>query len=253
MPDDDKETKTTENNDNGGFTEAQLKVFGGMINAAITNHNKHNSGPSFEEQLNSINWAEKLGPVIQGLIPKPDDDAGNKGKKPELSDYEKQLAKLTNDLEASNRRAAEAESKRIAAETARRNDAGRTRLRNALNGQVLDGALDHVVNHLTVVSNRLIVDEDGNVKLKVKRPELPGFPPTEQEVNLEDGIKDILSESEMKIFIPATRNSGGDRSSNGSGAKVTSASFKGEATTDAEKASRAIVREQEMASKYGYR
>lgn len=231
----------------GGFTEAQMKVLGSTINAAITNHSKRL--PQLADQLKEVNWKDLLAPVVKDMVPQP--TPTDTQKKPELSDYERQLAKLNEDLKSEQKLRIEAETKRAASESARRIDSGRTSLRNALIGQVNDGALDHIVNHLTLVTNRLVVDEDGVAKIKVKKPEMPGFPPVEMEVTVEDGIKDILSEPDMKIFLPAPRGSGGGNP--GPGGKISSASFVGEAKTDAEKISRALVREKEILAKYGQR
>ncbi len=251
-PDNDLENKGGGGNDeNGGFTEAQLKVLGGMLNNVVTSHMKRL--PSFDEQVKSTNWAEILSPVIQAAIPKPDNDDKSKGSKtPELSEYEKQIAKLSQDMEGFKRQAQEAQQRAQAAELARKVDAGKMKLRSALTGHVQDHALDHVVNHLTLVSNRLVVDEDGTPKLKVRKPDMPGFPPTEKELPIEDAIKDVLSESDMKIFLPAPKGGGTNPGPKGTG--VTSSSqFVGEAKTDDEKVARAMIREKEILEKYGNR
>lgn len=234
--------------DNAGFTDAQLKVFGNMMNTVMSSHLKRL--PSFEDQIKATNWQEILAPVIKASIPEPSTEEKGKSKTPELSEYEKQLAKMAADMEGFKKQAIDAENKAKASEAARRHDAGKMRLRSALTGQVNEHALDHVVNHLTLVSNRLVVDDDGSVRLKVTKPELPGFPPTEQELPLETAIKDVLSESEMKIFLPAPKGGG---SNPGPGAKggITSASFTGEPKTDAEKLMRAAVFEKELRAKLG--
>jgi hypothetical protein len=236
--------------ENGGFTEEQLKVFSNVANQVMTAHLKRQ--PALADQLKDFKWEDVLAPVIQKLAPTPEPKPEPGTKKPELNEYEKQLAKLTNDFQTESKARLDAENRAKASEIARRNDAGRLKLRNALTGHVNDGALEHVINHLTLVSNRLVVDEDGSTKLKVKRPEFPGAPPIEMEVGVDDAIKDILSEADMKIFIPAPKNAGG--SNPGPGSKgYKSSQFTGEATSDQEKALRAQVRAEEMAAKYGWR
>lgn len=231
----------------GGFTEAQMKAIGAVVNSAVTAHKGR--GPSFEEQLKAVNWAEMLTPVIKGIVPSTEPKA-EPGKKPELSDYEKQLMKLQEDVKNSEKARIEAENRAKSTELARRVDSAKLKLRSALTGNVVPGAEDHVVNHLTVVSNRLVVDENGDTRIKVKRPEFPGFPPVDVEVSIEDGLKDILSESELKIFVQPPKGSGGGNPGPG-GKGLTSASFQGEAKTDAEKAQRAMIKAQELTRKYG--
>ncbi len=225
---------------NGGFTEAQLKAMGNMVNMVVTSHLKRQ--PTLADQLKEVKWSDLLAPVVKELVPTKEEKTT--GTKPELSEYEKQLAKLTNDFQAEQRARVEADNRAKASEAARRTDAGKLKLRSALTGKVNDGAIDHVVNHLTLVTNRMIVDDDGNAKLKVKRPSFVGAPPEDMEVSIEDGIKDILNESDMKIFLPAPAGSGGKNPGPGN-KNHSSASFVGEAKTDAEKVHRALVRENE--------
>lgn len=233
----------------GGFTEDQQKAMVALMNQVVTSQLKRQ--PSFADQLKEVKWGEMLAPVLKDLVPATETKPADKNK-PEISEYEKQLAKLTNDLQNESKFRIEAENKAKASESARRNDAGKLKLRSALTSHVTDGALDHVINHLTVVTNRMVVDDDGNAKLRVRRPELPGMPPIDMEVSIEDGIKDILSEPDMKIFIPAPAGKGG--ANPGPGSKgVHSSQFTGEAKTDAEKIYRAQVKEAEIAAKYGQR
>lgn len=248
-PDPDPENKPGGGgNENGGFSEDQLKAIGGMVNQVVTSHLKRQ--PTLADQLKEVKWSELLEPVVKGLVPQQQETKTEPGKKPELSEYEKQLAKLTSDFQNAEKARVDAENRAKAAETARKVDAGKLKLRSALTGQVNDGALDHVINHLTVVTNRLIVDEDGNAKLKVKRPEFPGSPPVEMEISIDDAVKDILSESDMKIFLPPPKGASGSNA--GPGGKITSSSqFTGEAKTDEERTMRAMVRERELFAKYG--
>lgn len=235
--------------DTGGLTEAQVKYLGGMVNQIVTSHLKRQ--PTIADQLKDFKWDEVLTPVVQKLVPSPNPGSEDKGgKKPELDEYQKQLAKLAEDVKNSEKSRIDAENRAKASETARRVDAGKLKLRSALTGHVNDGALDHVINHLTVVSNRLVVDDDGNAKLRVKRPEFPGMPPMDIEVSVDDAIKDILSESDMKIFLPAPGGKGGSNPGPG-GKTVHSSQFSGVATTDAEKIFRAQTRENELKAKYG--
>lgn len=228
----------------GGFTDAQLKAMGAMVNQVVSSHLKRQ--PTLADQLKEVKWQDLLAPVVKELVPVPEP---KEPKKPEVSEYEKQLAKLTNDFQASERARIEADNRAKASEAARRTDAGKLRLRSVLTGQVNDGALDHVINHLTLVTNRMVVDEDGNAKLRVKRPSFPGAPPEEMEVPIEDGIKDILSESDMKIFLPAPKGSGGSNPGPG-GKGFSSVNFTGEAKTDEERVTRALAKAEALKAKF---
>ncbi len=236
--------------DTAGFSEAQLKYLGGVFNQVVTSHLKRQ--PTVADQLKDFKWEDVLAPMVQKLVPVPEPkpEPGS-GKKADLSEYERQLAKLTTDFQNSEKARIDAENKARNSEQARRNDAGKLKLRSALTGHITDGALDHVINHLTLVSNRLVVDEDGNTRIRVKRPEFPGAPPIDMEVPIEDSIKDILSESDMKIFIPAPKGSGGSNPGPGGKGGTHSSQFTGEAKTDAEKVNRALTREREIKQRLG--
>jgi len=236
--------------DNAGLSKEALEVIGGIVNAAVTSHMKRL--PGITEQLKDFKWDEVLGPIVTKLVPAP--DSGGKPAKGSADESEmaKQIQKLANELEASKKATAEETSKRTAVENARRHDAAKLNLRSALTGKVMDGALDHAINHLTLVQNRLNVDENGNATIKVKRPEYPGAPPTEIEVGLNDAIKDILEEADMKVFIAPPKGQGtsaGPKTGFG-GRQI---SFEGEAKSDEEKLARAAVREADLMAKFGNR
>ncbi len=247
----DTENKPAEKNEYAGFTKEQVEFFGKMLNGAITGHMSRQ--PSLADQLKEVKWEDFLAPVVQKIVPAPTNTETEPGtkKKPETSEYEKQLLKLQEDFNKAEKARVDAENRAKSAEMARKVDSGKSKLRSALSGHVNDGALDHVINHLTVISNRLVVDDDGNAKLKVKRPEYPGMPPVEMEIPVDDAINDILSESDMKIFLPVPK--GSNNGNPGPGKKVHSSQFTGEAQSDEEKAMRALIREKEIAEKYGYR
>lgn len=231
--------------DLGGFTEAQIKAMGAMVNTVVSSHLKRQ--PSLADQLKEVKWQDLLAPVVKELIPTPDPKPD---KKPEETEYQKQLANLQAQFQAEQKARLDADNRAKASEIARRNDAGKLKLRSALTGKVQDEALDHVINHLTVVNNRMIVDEDGTTKIRVKRPEFASYGPlVDVDVPVEEGIKQLLAEPEMKIFIPAPRGSGG--SNPGPGVKNHgSSSFTGEATTDEEKVRRALIRADELKAKF---
>ena len=235
--------------DLGGLTEAQIKAIASIANQAITSHMKRQ--PALADQLKDFKWDEVLGPIVTKMVPVPAPEGG-KGAKGTESEFEAQIKKLAGDLEKQTRATQEAESKRAAAENARRVDAAKLNLRSALTGKVMDGALDHAINHLTLVQNRLNVDENGNATIKVKRPEYPGAPPTEIEVGLNEAIKDILEEADMKVFIAPPKGQGtsaGPKTGFG-GRQI---SFEGEAKSEEEKLARAAVREADLLAKYGNR
>ena len=247
----------TENPGGGGgavqWTKEQLEAIGGIVNSAITSHMKRI--PTLADQLKDFKWEDVVAPIVQKHVPKielDDPDTKGKGKGKELTEYEKQLAKLTTDFQNSEKLRVEAENKAKAAESARRTDAGKQKLRTVLGGNILEGSMEHVINHLTLVNNRLVVDDEGNTLIKVKRPEFTGGPPVETLVPVEDSLKDILSESDMKIFIQAPKGSGNSHPGPG-GKGLSSASFTGEAKTDQEKLLRAKVYEEEFRRKYGDR
>lgn len=242
VPDDENNPKP---DPTGGFTEAQLKAMGAMVNQVVSSHLKRQ--PTLADQLKEVKWQDLLAPVVKELVPVPDP---KEPKKPEVSEYEKQLAKIAADLQTEQRARIEAENRAKASDAARRTDAGKLRLRSALTGHVQDAALDHVINHLTVVGNRMVVDEDGVARLRVKRSPHPGLLPEEMEVPVEDAIKDILAEPDMKIFIPAPRGSGNSNPGPG-GKNSSSANFVGEASTDEEKVRRAMIRADELKQKFG--
>jgi hypothetical protein len=231
------------------FSKEQITAIATVVNSAVSAHMGRQ--PKFEDSLKSVKWGELLAPVLKELVPTPDPKPGSGGKEP--TELEKQILKLNNDFENERKLRIEAENKRNAAEEARRADAGKTKLRSLLTGKVVDGALDHAVNHLTLVQNRLSFDENGNPVIKVKRAQMPGFPPEEVEVSLEDGIKDILEEADLKIFLPVPKSNGGANPGPGGKGSQSSNSFTGEAKTEAEKLHRAMVREQELVAKYGNR
>ncbi len=247
------EPTDTDNPGGGGgdtpaFTDAQLKALGGLLNQTVTSHLKRQ--PPLAEQLQSMNWAELLAPVVKGMIPEaPSQEDPKSPRKPELSEYEKQIATISKELETFRKKAADAENMAKASEMARKIDAATLKLRSALTGKVQEHALDHAVNHLTLVGKRLVVDEDGTARIKVKKPLFAGYPPEEQELPIEEAISDVLSESDMKIFLPAPRGNGSNPGPAGGKGALTSASFTGEPKSEAEKLMRAQILEQEFKAK----
>lgn len=244
------------------FTDEQLTAIGQVVNAATTSQLKRMLGPSIAEGLKGMNWGELLTPEITKLVPPPsngsgggdDDPAGGKGGKGKSgnSELERRVQELASQLETEKKQRQAADEARQKAEQDRRVDAAKIKLRNALQDKVAPGALEHAVDRLTIVQNRLKVDENGNVTFRVKRAPYKGAPDEETDVSLEEAIPAVLAEEDMKIFVAAPKGNSDGRSPAPRG----SASFPNYATpaqTDEEKAKRAYEKEQALLSRYGDR
>lgn len=196
------------------FSDEQQTALGQMVNQAITSHMKRGLAPAIAEAMKATNWGEILAPEITKLIPKvepgDDDPAKPKPKGGGQSDLERQIAKLAAELETEKLGRTEAEKRRMQAEQDRRQDAAKIKLRTALQDKVAPGALEHAVAYLTVVENRLKVDENGNATFRVRRAPYKGAPEEDVDVSLEEAIPVVLGEETMKVYLPPPKGSGGN-------------------------------------------
>lgn len=231
-----------------GFSEAQVKLIGQIVNQATTAQLKRNLGPGIAEAVKAINWTEMIAPEIAKLAPPAPDEGKGKGKTPESTDLDRRIQQLAEDLEKEKKRAVDADTARQKAEHGRKVDAARTKLRNALADKVASGALDHAVDRLTLVQNRLNVDDDGNATFRVRRPEYKGGQLVDIDLSIEEALPVLLAEEDMKIYMPAP--SGNSQKNGGPRNSGTLPTYATPAQTDLEKVQRALEKERALAARF---
>lgn len=234
------------------FSEDQLKAIGQVVNQATTAQLKRMLGPAIGDGLKGVNWGELLAPEFAKLTPAApsgDDPAkGGKGGKPGETDLDKRIQQLATELETEKKARGEADKLRLKAEQDRRVDAARMKLRSALADKVAPGAVEHAVDRLTLVQNRLTVDENGNPTVRVRRPEYKGGPEVDTDLSIEDALPVLLAEEDMKIYLPAPK--GGGNNNPGPRGNGQLPVYATPAQTDEEKARRAFEKEQALAARF---
>lgn len=235
------------------FTDAQLKAIAQVVNSAVTSHGKRQ--PTLAEQLKGVNWGELLAPEFAKLTSATssdgadadDEDSAPPAKKPKKSDSDKRIEALMAEIAEEKKARLDAEERRLKAEQDRRVDAAKIKLRTALQGKLAPGALEHAIDRLTVVQNRLKVDENGNATFKVRRAPYKGLPEEDAELSMDEALPLILAEEDMKIYLPAPSGGGGKNPGpRGNGAIPT---YSTPANTEEEKLRRAYEREVALATK----
>lgn len=228
------------------FSEDQVKHISQIVNSAVSAQLGRNLSKAVGEGLKSMNWSEIIAPEVQKLAPQPAPGDKTPAKAAD-SDLEKRIQQLADDLEKANKLRLDSESAREKAENGRRVDAARSKLRNALSEKVAAGALDHAVDRLTLVQNRLTVDENGNATLKVKRPEFKSGPLVDVDLSIEEALPVLLAEDDMKIYLPAPSGGGGKNPGPRSGGQLPT--YSAPATTDQEKVARALEKERALTAR----
>ena len=194
---------------------------GKIVNAAVTSQLKRAIPNAIAESLKTVDWSGTLGTIVDEKLKTFQPPAPEKGQESEGSKadpkIEAQLRAMSEKLEASERRAKEAEDARAQVELQRQRDAGISAFRSKVSEKVRPELLDVFVEHFA--GKRLELDEKGNPLFSVKRSPYRGAPEEDVKLSLEEAIPILLTSKEVSPFLPAP---GGQQ---GNGAGKRSATF----------------------------
>jgi len=215
MPNDETTPSTTGQNATGGEKpEADINA---IVNAAVSSQLKRALPKVLAETLGpAINAA--LEPALKPLqdslaaLPKPGTEAQPDGKgkakgktdgdepDPKVVALEQKIAKLEADNRVANERAAR--ERRQSIETKGYGD-----LRQELNGKVRPEALSAVVDILKA-RQQVVIDDAGNVSLKIRCSLDRGLPEEDHELPLADALPHFLKTKEAALFVPPPNQGG---------------------------------------------
>lgn len=209
----------------GGKAAAGLSEedVGRVVNAAVTSHLKRALGPAITEAFGGLKLDDKIAELIAKAVPKPKDGEGEgagTGGKGKQTDLEKQFADLSAKLEATEKRATDAERSRIETEQKSKFDNAFTSFRNLVQPKLKPEFLDVVVPHWARTEGRLKVGDDGAATLRVKRAPYKGAPEQDEYLPLEEAVPILLASAEAKAFLPAPGSDGRDGTKGNSGRPV---------------------------------
>jgi hypothetical protein len=182
---------------------------GRIVNQAVTSHFKRlNLEGKIAEGIAGLKLDEKFEALTAKLGEKkaPEGGEGDKGKiDPEIA---RQLAAMSEKLEAEQKLRLEAERSRAEAEQAHRFGAAKQTLSNKLKEHADDRWHDLWVEHL-VTNQRLKLDDDGNAQLMVEYAAVKGMPKTREFMPLEDAVQHLVKEDASKRFMAVPDPTGG--------------------------------------------
>jgi hypothetical protein len=193
------------------FTDAQLEqltsLMGNMVNGAVTNKIK---GLKFDEMIGKAveglgideKIAEAIGSVKPPEVPgaKPPEGNGGTGGQVDPA-ITKQLKELADKLEASEKRAKDAEEAAAKAEEKRQFDAGRQALFEGLTKHAAPTLHDVWVDNL--IHHGKLKVEEGAAMLEVEHSPFKGAPKQKEFLPLSDALPKLLESEDAKRFMKA--------------------------------------------------
>jgi hypothetical protein len=190
------------------ITEEQ---FNETLSKALTAHMKRELPKVVQSQLGELKLEERfstLSEQLSGLAnaPKLGKETESKGQD---TDLQRQLQTLADQLETEKSARVAAEKASADAEAARRFDSARQKLRTGLQPKAHDKLLDDWVSRLTVLENRLFVDDDGNATVRVKHVPFKGSPEVEEDLPIDEAIPKLIERQEYHHYQAVPESGGG--------------------------------------------
>lgn len=240
------------NDNEGSSNESEPKYLtsdevGQIVNAAVTSHLRRFTEKQLPELLNGAlkPLAEKIAAVP------PPSDGGEEDSTKKKSKQSPEYLAMQQEMEAM-KKALQAEKDRVAAaEKKSREERSYSELRSSLEGKVRPEFLDLVAKHLFVVEGRVETDETGSSLFKTTHIPYTGADPEEIRLPLKAGIDQFLKSDTAKPFLPAPTSgaSSAPLPKRGPSPTHSGTDFSKPATSDTEKAMRALERERMAANR----
>lgn len=182
---------------------------GKIVNSAVTSQLRRALGPALAEALGGLKLDEKIAEAIAKSAPAKSEEEPPEKKAKETA-LEKTVRELSEKLEKSETRTAEAEKRNAQIEQDRRFDTGVAALRAQLDGKVNKLYLDDAVDRWAKLEGRLKVGEDGTATFRVRRAPFKGSPEVDEDLPLADAIPLLLASKDAARFLPAPGGGNGN-------------------------------------------
>jgi len=219
-----------------------------MVTGAITAHSKKLQ-KELTASIEGLKLDEKIANALKAAVPAEAPDGEHKPRTvdPRLVALEDKAKQLEASL-------AKSEQARSEAVQRSRDESARSALKAALSAGVAPGATDMAAKLLFDAEKRIGFDEDGTPFFRTRRSPGHGMPEEDMQMPLADGVKHWLQSDDAKIFVPAPAPAPGANRGQAP-RQLTRGSdgmprYEQPATTDNEKAHRAIERESALKARF---